>query len=496
VTENSLEQTLRDLPTVGKLIKDRGFRQVWRFESNGKPYYLKFYPRFSGDLKRIIRGNSAAFEFKRLQALQKAKISAPRAIAELIGFRLNGQIGDAVILQAIEPSVPLDQYLWEFQNRGQPIPNHRALVTAILDLVKQLAAAGLGHNDLHPGNMLFQDGKLFLLDAHAIRFGGLKLRDIQQLAHSLKPWATRTDLHRGWNLLGRGGPMPKNNPVTRRIWRKLQTRIGSENKYFGRFSRGDWSGIFFEHFKFPHRWASASSLKISIEDWEKAWPTLWQQIETDQLSVLKRSAGGDVLAGEITVGGSIVKIVVKRPFKRRLRRYFTEIFRGSRAWWGWQKAWKLIYRDIPTAWPLIIIERRRLGYIVDALVVFQRVEGPTLGDIDLDVLPAERRENLFRRMGNILRRIDEMSMHHYDSKSSNWMVRDDPVIGPEPILIDVDGIRRHPLPAFGIQRLLRSMREHSQYTPQDSLWLCQGYAPFSASMIQQEAVDEPAGEGL
>jgi hypothetical protein len=31
---------------------------------------------------------------------------------------------------------------------------------------------------------------------------------------------------------------------------------------------------------------------------------------------------------------------------------------------------------------------------------------------------------------------------------------------------------------FGIQRLLKSMREHRQYTPLDSLELCEGYAPF------------------
>jgi hypothetical protein len=47
------------------------------------------------------------------------------------------------------------------------------------------------------------------------------------------------------------------------------------------------------------------------------------------------------------------------------------------------------------------------------------------------------------------------------------------------MLVDVDGIRRIRNLAVGIMRLLRSMRDHAQYTPADSLALCRGYAPFS-----------------
>ncbi|CAA9433894.1 MAG: hypothetical protein AVDCRST_MAG64-3688, partial [uncultured Phycisphaerae bacterium] len=79
-----LENTLRDLPRVGTLVKDRGYRQVWRFAFDGKAYYLKFYPRGqrfrSRDWwRRKLRGSPAGNEFQRLQALQKAKVPAPRA---------------------------------------------------------------------------------------------------------------------------------------------------------------------------------------------------------------------------------------------------------------------------------------------------------------------------------------------------------------------------------------------------------------------------------
>ena len=41
----SLEDALRDLPRIGTLVKDLGYRQVWRFEHAGKAYFLKFYPK-------------------------------------------------------------------------------------------------------------------------------------------------------------------------------------------------------------------------------------------------------------------------------------------------------------------------------------------------------------------------------------------------------------------------------------------------------------------
>ena len=45
--------------------------------------------------------------------------------------------------------------------------------------------------------------------------------------------------------------------------------------------------------------------------------------------------------------------------------------------------------------------------------------------------------------------------------------------------VDVDGVRHYRWDGKGLNRLLRAMKQHQQYTPQDSLWLCQGYAPWA-----------------
>jgi len=72
-------------------------------------------------------------------------------------------------------------------------------------------------------------------------------------------------------------------------------------------------------------------------------------------------------------------------------------------------------------WALLFVERRRLGYVTDALVVFERVPGPTLADVDLARLAPGDRGSLFRRTGKILRRIDAMGWAHFDAKASNWI---------------------------------------------------------------------------
>ena len=481
-----LEQFLADLPRAGTLVKDRGYRQVWKFEFEGRGYYLKFYPRKGAAIKRLLRGSLAGREFARLVALQKAQIAAPRAVAQLVGFTINGVKGDAVILQAIEPAIPLDQYVQDFSWRGEAIPDHGALAAKIRYLLRQLRRAALRHSDLHLGNLLLREGEIFLLDGYAVRLDGLKAEDVFNLGHSVSGIATRSDLWRTWEELGFDGPVPSYNPASGEQWRKILQRTTQENDYFGRLKIGPWSGVYFKRYKYPRRWAPASDLRVAAADWQDQWPRLWRQIESGELAAIKSSRSGDVLTAQATLGGRGVSVVIKRPYRRHWYRYVNEIGRGSRAWRAWNKGWNLIVRDLPTAWPLLVMQKRQLGYITDAVIVFERVQGSTLADVDLDAMEASGRQMLFRRAGGMLRRIDQLGMFHYDAKASNWIVREDPKLGPVPILIDVDGIRFGRWPALGIERLLRSMRDHRQYTPADSLALCQGYAPFSRSVVQSD----------
>jgi tRNA A-37 threonylcarbamoyl transferase component Bud32 len=495
VSAKELEQALRDLPAHGRLLKARPSRQVWRFEWAGKPYILKFYPRAHNPLKRLIRGSPAWREFVRLKLLQKRRIPAPRVVSHLSGYRINGVKGDAVILESIEPAVQLDCYLNDHLLHGERVPDRYELGQKVLDLVHDLGHAKLGHSDLHLGNLLLKDDKIYLLDGYSVHTGGLTMRDVQLLAHSVSRSATRTELLRGWNVLRGGIDMPRKNPVRKRQWRKFLQSAVRKNDYFGKFARRGWSGFFYKHNKFPRRWAPISRHDVGQEDWEREWSNLLARIENDQLELLKRSRSGDVLAGEVVLGGRPVEIVIKRPRRSKLHRYITEIGRGTRVRRAWKKAWALVVRDIPTAWPLVVMERRILGYPVDGIIVFERVAGMQLADVDLDALAPRARQDLFRRLGRNLRRLERSGLSQYDSKFTNWVIIDDAKLGPTPVIVDVDGIRRVVPSMWPIDRLLRSMREHPQYTPEDSKELCLGYAPF-ARLTREPVAPEPPAETM
>jgi tRNA A-37 threonylcarbamoyl transferase component Bud32 len=488
-----LEHALKNLSTIGTPIKLRAYRQVWRFEHAGPAYYLKFYPRAGAGaaLKRIVRGSPAWREFTNLQALQRARIPSPRAIAHLSGFMLQGCRGDAVILEAIEPSAPLDAFINDCLLRGQDVPGHREIARKLVDMVQALGRAGLGHADLHLGNFLLKGDDLFLLDGYAVRRGGLRVRDVMLLGHSVDRFASKTELLRGWNAL-RAGPLPLGNPLRRRQWRKAIQRSLGENDSFGRIDSQGWRGVFFKRAAFPRRWAPASRLSLDAADWQREWPALLARLKSDQFESLKRSDSGDVLSGEIVLAGRPVSVIIKHPRRRYWYRYFTEIGRGDRARRAWLKAWALIARDIPTAWPLLLMQRRRFGYGVESVIVFERVAGRELAQFDLGALKPAARQNLFRRLGRTLRRMEQRGLSQYDAKSANWMIVSDPLRGPTPVVIDVDGIRRI-VPRMGpIERLLMSMRQHPQYTVDDSRELCLGYAPFAR--LAREQGPEPDDE--
>lgn len=435
-------------------------------------------------------------EFFRLQWLQKAQIAAPRAMALLNGFNLGDQTGDAVILEAIEPSITLDQLLNRHELDGQCHIDHYNLAAQVIELVYALGKAGLGHSDLHLGNFLLHKEKVYLIDAYAIRRGGLKQAHVLHLGASVARFATTADIVRGWKRLGGDGrPPPADNPVSRELWDAAVQRVLGKNRYFGRIQAAGWAGIVFKHTKHPSRWSEASSWTVDVEDWEREWPALARQIEADALPVLKRGPSGDVLAGQVTLGGRNLNVVIKRPRRRYWYRYLNDVWRGVRPRRAWRRAWDLIARNLPTAWPVALFERRRMGYVTDAVLICERVPGETLWQTNLDAMDVSSRGTLFHRTGRLLRLLEQRGFSHLDAKASNWIVREDQVRGPDPLLIDVDGVRRRRwfTVGCGIQRLLRSLREKRQYTPEDSLALCRGYAPF-AQLHEEEPVPEDAND--
>lgn len=122
--------------------------------------------------------------------------------------------------------------------------DHADLARQMRDILLALGKANLGHRDLHLGNFLLSNGRLYLVDGYAVRRGGLRLKDVLLLAHRAGPHASRTDLLRTWKALGLSGDMPRKNGVSRRLRREWLARIFKDDRYFGRLVRATGRGTF------------------------------------------------------------------------------------------------------------------------------------------------------------------------------------------------------------------------------------------------------------
>ena len=144
------------------------------------------------------------------------------------------------------------------------------------------------------------------------------------------------------------------------------------------------------------------------------------------------------------------------------------------------------------------MEKRRCGYVTDALLVLERIPGQPLSSPAWSALGPQQYHALLHRVGRLLRRLENTNLFLYDAKADNWMVRDNPRLGPEPLLVDTDGIRRFKISIGGFNRLLRSLRENpaSPFTADDALALARGYAPFASTRELQRLCGFAASSSL
>lgn len=473
MTPQAFEQHLRELDRHATLIRSRTDRETWRFVFNDKPYYLHFYPqgsRFSASL--------APREYAGLRTLQDFKIPAVRVVALLSGFQFGSRKGNAVITQGLEPSVRLSELSPTSSQR-------RVIVDQIIQLLVKLTDHELGYDGLNLSSFLWYDHQVLFLDGTGVKSEVLTTEQLMQFVHRLEPFVTRSDKLRGWRMIRRSdNDVP---PDDQRKIRRYRQDLKRDSTHFIRID--SWSGWFKSAHDRPLDYSLASRLSITAEDWQREWPRLIQSVRANQLDILKSDASGDILSGQICLQGRPIDVIVKYPRNKYLYRKLFNVFRASRARRLFDKTRWLLVRRIEVEYPLIVMERSVMGYPVESVAVFEKVPGVPLNQVDLSMMSPDEREMFFRRCGRVLRRIEDTGLSHTDAKSSNWIVYRHEVktntlqqtTGARPILVDAYGIRNlnYFLQLFGIHRLLRAMKDHPQYTPRDSLHICQGFSPRS-----------------
>ena len=117
----------------------------------------------------------------------------------------------------------------------------------------------------------------------------------------------------------------------------------------------------------------------------------------------------------------------------------------------WKRGHALLHRQIPTARPLAVVERRKWGLLLDSLLITEHIEYAN----DLDTLltvqmremhPTRQRwlkDRLIDSLATIVWSLESRGFSHRDFKAPNVIVQWDALSSTEPriLLVDLDGVR-------------------------------------------------------
>jgi len=470
-----------------ELIKSNANRQVWRVETSSGLVYVKIaqptsrWARFG----RRLFGTDAARE-KRIAdyaAAHGINTIVPVAMAET---PVIGKASSSILATVgLGSARPLSAF-WRDLDPGDP--DTRPIKNLVIDETARLIAHahqhGFEHKDLHAGNILIEphdDGsyRALFVDLPNVQIdrpvsevaviGNLaKFNQWFRLRGNLTDRIRFFNRYLHWRQTLSDAPHAQPIAQNRRallsvlgqaavahaetLGVKRDRRILRTGRYFSRIRlAGGWYGHVFLQSKRPVPGSQASSLVFTRQQWER-WlgrPLEWVRT-TDRRKILKDSASVIVCREELPINDvSPLPIVCKRSMPRDMKR-LTSAFRTSRPMLTWKRANALLHRQIPTARPLAVVERRRCGFLLDSLLVTEFLEHAhdldTLVTIHLRELPVARqrilKNQIIDQIVSILCKLDEGGRIHRDMKAPNVMVQwdADSAAPPRVLLVDLDGV--------------------------------------------------------
>jgi len=224
---------------------------------------------------------------------------------------------------------------------------------------------------------------------------------------------------------------------------------------------GGWLARVYLKSRYPMDFSTASSHSFTTEDWQKvlAEPeTLLQEG-----AILKKGGHNTVLVTPITIGKVPLDVVIKHTRLHRSGRGWLQALRESRARRQWQRANALISRQIPSAWPLAMLERFKGPFLKESIFLCERICAAEdlhhfLESNPLSDNPVIIRE-LADKLGRILGHLRHCGFKHRDCKATNILIQCEPglaimgkkfpsfvetkasTISVRPLLVDLDGLR-------------------------------------------------------
>ncbi len=322
-----------------------------------------------------------------------------------------------------------------FQQTKDPTKKLELLIAVCKELAEQ-HRKGVLQKDLHLGNFLLADDKVFLLDAGQMRFLRSevgKKTGISQLS-ILASYLTDSDTEsieklcqeyfncRGWHL----------DKSDRTIIQEQKTahRKKGINKGLKKCLRTGKRNLLIKSGRYLAVFDKGFCLGAEPLDFiEKADALM------DKGEILKK--GGTSYVSRLMWNGK--DVVVKRYNHKGLIHSLRHTIKKSRARHGWLHAHRLRMLQIPTPKPLAYIEQRKAGLIWQSYLVTKYVEGQKLYDFLRDNnITKEEHLKVTQQVMELLAKLGRHRITHGDLKHTNILVAD-----KGPVITDLDGMKVH-----------------------------------------------------
>jgi Ser/Thr protein kinase RdoA (MazF antagonist) len=407
-----------------------------------------------------------------------------RSLAYTLDVACGGRRCALLVSEAVEPALPLNEFWLQLQS-DEDAARRRRDAAQLLELLAEMIArahqAGFEHRDMHAANILVQPlatrhYRTVFVDLQSARRGTplsdhAVVRNLAQLNQWFRRHSSAGDRLRflraylRWRyefepvfpharLLGldfRALVLELKTAAhhhAARLWAQRDRRSQRDGRYFTRLKLGGgWRGLAVASCKHASDESRASQMVFEREWWRRqlASPPRW--FADAPATTCKDSHSGVVRRALLEHPAGNVPVILKRPRARNWRRWLAQLCPPSRSRRGWRMGHALLNRDIATARPLAILERRLGPLVLDSALITEALPGAA----DLETFLREQgqtqsplgwarlKRQLCQLLASQLRRLEERGFEHRDCKASNILVVPHPQLTL--LWIDMDGVR-------------------------------------------------------
>ena len=209
---------------------------------------------------------------------------------------------------------------------------------------------------------------------------------------------------------------------------------------------GGWSGRVFLEIKGYGAGSALSRHTFGVGDWKRCLrePEALRAGER----IYKKQGSAQVVGKDLRVGSTVIQVIVKSYPLRRGWKGLLEGVRRSRALRQWHRACLLVSRQLPTAFPLVVLERRKFFLLRESILLTEEIPNSynlhrALKRGEIGSYTTRQRRELAERVGALLGKLYARGFRHRDCKASNLIIERGLKVkgGIRVWLIDLDGLR-------------------------------------------------------